>query len=73
MRYEISIVPSYKIDRKKWDACITKSSNGLIYASSLYLDHLADNWSGIIANDYDTVMPVVWRKKMGIRYCCKNT
>jgi hypothetical protein len=68
MRNEIAIIPSYNIDREKWDSCINESSNAIIYATSVYLDHLADNWTGIVQNDYEQVMPVVWRKKFGIRY-----
>ena len=71
MQHSISIIPSYKIDREKWDRCVDESNNAVIYATSIYLDHLADNWTGIVQNDYEQVMPVVWRKKFGIRYCCQ--
>ena len=60
------ILPSYKINKQKWDDCIKNSSNPLIYAASVYLDHMADNWDGFIADDYRLVMPVPWRKKYGI-------
>lgn len=65
----IEIIPSHLIDRSRWDACIRYSRNGLIYATSAYMDCMADNWYGIVAGDYDCVMPVPWRKKMGVRYC----
>jgi hypothetical protein len=68
MKNEIAIIPSHNIDREKWDRCINESSNAIIYAGSAYLDHLADNWTGIVVNDYEQVMPVVWRRKFGIRY-----
>ncbi|CAN5635847.1 hypothetical protein BH10BAC2_BH10BAC2_43380 [soil metagenome] len=66
---QIDIIPSHEIDQKKWDSCIRSSSNPLIYAYTYYLDHLADNWHGLIINDYEAVLPVPWRKKYGIRYC----
>lgn len=66
---QIEVLPSHKIDKQKWDNCIKQSSNPLIYATSVYLDHMADNWEGFIANDYSLVMPVPWRKKYGIKYC----
>ncbi len=69
MSNNIHIIPSQKIDRAKWDNCINQSSNAMIYACSYYLDAMADNWSGIIVNDYEAVMPVPWRKKLGIKYC----
>ncbi len=66
---QINIIPSDQIDKEKWDTCIDRSVNDLIYAHSYYLDQIADNWHGIIVNDYECVMPVPWRKKFGIRYC----
>jgi len=66
---QIEILPSFKIDKQKWDDCIKNSSNPLIYATSVYLDYMADNWDGFIADDYNLVMPVPWRKKYGIKYC----
>jgi hypothetical protein len=56
------------IDKAKWDNCITKSSNGLIYAYSLYLDSMAANWDTLVLNDYEIVMPLTWKKKYGIHY-----
>jgi hypothetical protein len=67
--HQIDILPSYQIDKQKWDDCIYKSGHSLIYDQAHYLDALADNWHGIIVNDYDCVMPIPWRKKLGIRYC----
>src|SRR5919202_1571686 len=69
MPASIEIIPSHTIDKTKWDACIRNSNNGLIYATSSYLNHTTDNWHGIVVNDYDCVMPLPWRKKFGIRYC----
>lgn len=66
---QIDIIPSSQIDKKKWNDCINTSINNLIYAHTDYLDHLADNWNGIVINNYECVMPVPWRKKLGIRYC----
>jgi len=68
MAEDIHIIPSQHIDRTKWDQCIATSGNALIYANACYLDFMADNWSGIVLNNYEAVMPVAWRKKMGIRY-----
>lgn len=30
---------------------------------------MCENWSGIIVDDHETVMPVPWKKKFGIKYC----
>jgi hypothetical protein len=66
---QLEILSSDKIDKQKWDECVKLSANSLIYATSVYLDHMADNWDGIIAEDYKFVMPAPWRKKFGIKYC----
>ena len=67
----IKILPSKEIDKAKWDACVQRSENGLIYARSSYLDIMADNWDGLVMNDYEAVMPLTWRRKFGIKYFSK--
>ena len=57
-----------QIDKQKWDACINRCSNRLIYAKSFYLDAMAANWDALVLNDYEAVMPLTWKKKLGIRY-----
>ena len=64
-----------EIDKTKWDACIDTAGNGLIYAYSFYLDHMANHWNALVLskglhseNDYEAVMPLTWNKKYGIRY-----
>lgn len=60
---------TYKeIDKIKWDDCIKRSVNGLIYAESVYLDHMSANWDAIVLGDYEAVMPLTWKKKLGIHY-----
>lgn len=66
---ELHKIPSYEINKKNWDACIAKHENGLIYSTTDYLDAMADNWTGFVFGDYEAVMPIVWRKKFGIKYC----
>jgi hypothetical protein len=65
---ELEILSSTQINRDKWDVCISASTNSLVYATSAYLDSMADNWDGFIADDYRLVMPVPWRKKFGVKY-----
>ena len=56
------------IDVASWDRCIENASNGLIYTYSNYLDTMTDNWSAVILNNYEAVMPLPWRRKGGISY-----
>ena len=64
----ISIIPSHEIDCKRWDECISQSSNDIIYAHSFYLNAMCDDWCGLIINDYETVLPIPFRKKLDITY-----
>ena len=64
----IKYIKGPAIDKLKWDNCIKRSVNGLIYAESAYLDHLAANWDALVLNDYEAVMPLTWKRKWSIQY-----
>lgn len=65
---QIRFLVNNEIDRTKWDSCIERSGNGLIYARSFYLDCFAKSWNALVLNDYKAVMPLPSRKKWGIDY-----
>ncbi len=67
-RFTIQYLPQQEIDQTKWDDCINRSNNGLIYAYSFYLNQMADQWDALVLNDYEMVMPLPWRRKYGIHY-----
>jgi len=68
MSLPIQTIPSHRIDQKKWNNCIAQSSNGFIYATTLYLNNITDHWDGLVIDDYTAVIPLPWRKKYGIKY-----
>jgi hypothetical protein len=68
MTSQLTILSAKKIDTNKWDHCIAKNSNGLIYSTSHYLNTMAENWHGLVIDDYAAVMPLPWKRKLGIRY-----
>ena len=57
-----------QIEDQKWDQCIGEASNGLIYASSFYLDRMCKHWDALVMDEYKAVMPLPWNKKGGIHY-----
>jgi len=57
-----------EIDDVKWDQLIAGSTAETIYPYSWYLDAVSDNWSALVVDDYRFVMPVVWKRKAGIKY-----
>ncbi|MFP5041168.1 hypothetical protein [Parasediminibacterium sp. JCM 36343] len=65
---QIQIIPAHQIDTAKWDACVEANVNGLIYATAHYLNAMADNWSALVIDDYEAIMPLPWLKKWGFRY-----
>ncbi|MEQ1675171.1 MAG: hypothetical protein ABL876_00640 [Chitinophagaceae bacterium] len=66
--FNIQYLTNKQIDKNRWDRCINTAGNGLIYAYSFYLDAMSKNWDALVLNDYETVMPLTWNKKYGIRY-----
>jgi hypothetical protein len=68
MKIPINIIPSNEIDAVKWDECVAANDAGLIYTQFNYLNTICTNWSAIIIGNYQAIMPIPWRKKMGIKY-----
>ena len=68
MADQIEILSSSDINKEKWNHCISTNANGLIYSTTDYLDAMAQNWHGIVINDFQAVMPLPWKKKFGILY-----
>jgi hypothetical protein len=67
MPSSIAILPADQIDVSKWNDCI-ENNKGLIYSGTAYLNQMTDQWSGLVMNDYQSVMPLPYRKKWGITY-----
>jgi len=64
----LSLVKRKDIDTLRWDDVIAHSPAETIYPYSWYLDAVSQNWSALIVDDYRFIMPVVWKKKAGIKY-----
>ena len=65
---KITYVKRDDIDTAKWDSCIARSVNGIVYAYSWYLDIVAENWDALIGDDYQAVFPLPHNVKYGISY-----
>ena len=62
-----------QIDDEKWNDCILKSPNGLIYGITWFLDELTSNWCAFVVEKeggYASVFPVPYKSKFGIKYVC---
>lgn len=56
------------IDEEQWNRVIASSAYETIYPYTWYLDACADHWGAFVMPGYECVMPVAFRKKIGIRY-----
>lgn len=66
---ELKYLTYQNIDKEKWDKCISNSLNHLVYAESWYLDIVCpEKWNALILNDYEAVMPLPLKSKMGLTY-----
>lgn len=66
---DIKYVTYQNINKEKWDNCILNAPNHLVYAESWYLDLVCpENWDALILNDYEAVMSLPLKSKMGLTY-----
>ncbi|WP_297086796.1 hypothetical protein [uncultured Draconibacterium sp.] len=65
---KIKYIKHKNIDSAKWNACIDRAQNCRIYAYDWHLDRTAIVWDALVYGDYEYVMPLPYRKKLGIRY-----
>lgn len=73
----IKYIKRKQLDLEKYDACIENSIQSRVYGFSWYLDIVADNWDALVLNDYEAVMPLPWKSKLGLKYliqpyCCQQ-
>ncbi len=57
-----------EIDETKWNLCIDASINNRIYAYTWHLDRVAPYWDALVLGDYEYIMPLPVRKKLGLKY-----
>lgn len=50
------------IDYSRWDNCISNSLNGNLYALSWYLEIIGSGWAALVEDDYESVMPLIFRR-----------
>ena len=65
---DIKYIRQKDIDTQKWDNCIAKSINGIVYAFSWYLDVVCPKWEALVYGDYESVMPLTQNHKYGVSY-----
>jgi hypothetical protein len=49
-------------ESNKWNGCVHYAMNGTPYGYTWMLDAVSKDWIGIVENDYESVMPLFFRK-----------
>ena len=57
-----------EIDTDKWDRCVSAGRTPLVFGLTHCLDIMAGSWEGFVSGDYEAVLPVATRRRLGIRY-----
>ena len=57
-----------EIDFIRWDSCVDNCAVGLPYGFAWYLDAVCEKWAGLVLGDYEAVMPLPYKHKLGLRY-----
>ena len=65
----IRFVKHQEIDPEKWDKTVLGATQPTALATYACLDILADNaWNALVEDDYQCVMPLPYRSKLGFSY-----
>jgi len=63
----MKLVERTDIDLTKWDHQVSDSIVENIFQYSWYLDAVCTNWAALITDDYKTILPVPFTKKLGVK------
>lgn len=55
------------IDTDKWNNRIQNDPSENIFCYTWYLDATAENWGALVSGDYDTILPVPFTSKLGVK------
>lgn len=64
----IRYIKQNDIDSGKWNHCIENAINSRIYANDWHLDRTTETWDALVWGNYEYIMPLPFRKKIGIKY-----
>jgi hypothetical protein len=68
MSNQIKYIKHKDIDSEKWTRCIENAANSRFYANIFHLDRAAVDWDALVWGDYEYVMPLPIRNKLGFSY-----
>ena len=63
----MKLVERADINTEKWDRVIAASPLENVFQYSWYLDAVSPKWAALIADNYETILPVPYTKKMRVK------
>jgi len=57
-----------QIDLQRWDHCMENAFNSYACAESWYLDIVSPRWCALVQGDYERIMPLPEKKRLGLHY-----
>jgi len=63
----MKLISRNKIDTQKWDSAVAKSSIENVFLYSWYLDAVCKDWSALMTENYKTILPIPFTKKLGVK------
>ena len=64
----IRLLHRNEIVTARWDECIELSNQQQAFYHTWYLDATTEKWAGLVYGDYEAVLPLAIRSKLGIDY-----
>ncbi|MCB9224872.1 MAG: GNAT family N-acetyltransferase [Crocinitomicaceae bacterium] len=63
----MKFLSSEQIDKQKWDAKVLQSDIENVFCYSWYLDAVCDHWGALVEDDYNTIVPIPYTNKLGVK------
>ncbi|MBK7128525.1 MAG: GNAT family N-acetyltransferase [Crocinitomicaceae bacterium] len=63
----MKLILSKDIDQEKWNRRIANWSGENIFMYTWYLDAVCNNWGGLVEGDYETILPISFTSRLGIK------
>ena len=64
---ELRLIRREDIEPARWNGCVYYAHNSRVYGYTWYLDNVCDAWDGLVEGNYESVFPLVWKEKLGIK------
>lgn len=63
----MKLIQRTEIDTRRWDQKIAQSGVENVFLYSWYLDAVCPNWAALVTENYNTLLPVPYTTKLGVK------